>query len=525
MTIQDLTEEVVAPRRPLSGVWSPRKAKMQFPASSKSGEGDPLYRQYHFTPEGGGRRLGVYLRQDFERNPNPPVMVIAGGLGFGGPVAANGWRRYLKNWNPIIVDTRGTGISTPMADNQGWDTMGIVEDLIELQLFFGLREVGKIGYSFAGTLALLMAAELQRAGVKTPFVGALSPTFCQGDVEWCFDFERIASKMTGEQYERAQGIWDALVAPLKEGGIAVTPRNILDTYAKVFRCGNPNMFMDAFIRMRAWEYLPYGFLPDDYGVESVRRDMQRGLKPGKTLDDFLIALMKNEADLTEFLVDSEDKTVYQDLPECEIDARRAELRQATTLARNIQNEVGWTEGWRHNAGFDPNRGIAPHMAPLDALGRDVFVTLNRDDPLLPTGQAQQWRDALPESRIQMFDVAAHGTDSKAVRNALFEWVEEQRLRLCGPQTQDKRRAAVDNERAWQLDTRGAIDLSGADIGRAIALMLSTPRGDKDALFRQADSLNASCPDSLQQEVGMCPHFARLEMRRLFPMIRARLGLS
>ena len=528
MNITELTEEVVAPRRPISGAWSPRKAKMQFPPRSKSGEGDPVYRQYHYTPESGERQLGVFLRQDFATNPNPPVMIIAGGLGFGGPVAANGWRRYLKNWNPIIVDTRGSGISTPVADTGGFDTNAIIQELIELQLFFGLREVGKIGYSFAGTLALLMAAELNKVGMQTPFVGALSPTYCQGDIEWCFDFDRIASKMTPEQRQRAGQIWNDLIAPLEERNIEVSPQAILDTYSGLFRCGDPAIFMDAFIRMRAWEYLPYGFLPEDYSAETVRRDMERGLQDGKSLDDFLIALMNNEANIYEFFINSEDRSAYQGLPESEIDQRRAELRQAITLARNIQNEVGWTEGWRMNAGFDQAQGIGGLLSPLEESGENIFVTLNSGDPLLPSDQLAQWRQALPKARMNIFDVAAHGTDSEEVRASLFDWIEQQRVTLCGGEAQEQRRRAVDHERSWQLDMKGAVQLSGGDMARAIAIMLTSERGDPDALAAQAERIAPvsldDLPQYLNENFALCPNSVGLETRRLAPMIQSRLRL-
>lgn len=502
-----------------AGVWAPPKIKMSFPPRRQYSEAnsDPNYREYRFPLSGDEpRELGVYLREDFERNPYPPVIIITGGLGFSrGAATANGWKNYLKHWNPILIDTRGAGNSFPLGDPSATDVTKIVSDIIQIQLSLGLKEVGIIGYSFAGSLALLTADALTRNGYTVPFVAGISPTLCNGDQDWCFDYKAIGQTFgnSSAAFQR----WNDLVEPLARQGKEISTQTILETYATALRTNDTDIFLDAFVRMRKWEDAPYMHLPDDYSTADVRASLLSGMKDNKNLSDFIADLTAGRADLDLYFHDPE-AYVQDNLANdpTGVDRRRTDIRQARTLARYLGNIIIWTESWKNNCG-QPPQGITATLIALRAQNIKGLLTLNTGDPLVPPAQFAQWQSAWPEA-ARILTASGHGQVDTIVKNQLFDWLEDRRMELC-ESSAEQRQQWKDSNRIRQLDLNDAFRESAGQCELAAAAMALSRPGNRDDLtaairrIRESERPPAQCLQFADN-----PATAKLEYQRLLPFM-------
>lgn len=479
-----------------SGRWAPKKKKQQFPLSKRFAEQSsiPTYQELSF-PTKDGRSLGVYVSPNFKENPNPPIFVIVGGLGFGGPVPANNWRNYLGNWNPILIDPRGSGNSYPMADITGTENGKVLDDLEAVILSTGLREIPIAGYSYAGTLALMLADRLTDLGCSVPFVSAISPTMCDTDRDWCFDYSKIGPSFSDSVKNVARARWNALAEKLD--GISVTTDSVLHTYARLMRDPNPNAVLDAFVRMRLWEDAPYMHLNENFNVDSVRATLKKGLKVGKTPEDFIYGLSQKRISLDEFFKDP--KQVPAELKDSAIDEYRTATRDARTHARYIANIMVWTEAWLGNCGFESD-GLLPVLKKLQAKNIPALITQNTGDPLLPAGQMQRWLRAWPEA-VRALETSGHGLNSDIAKRALFAWTEEKRMALCGPAGVDDRLQRSEAEFWFRRDMGDALTLSAGSVDKASALMATTARGSREAL-NEAASCSLPALDAAQKREAL-----------------------
>lgn len=96
-----------------------------------------------------------------EESGNPdgiPVIVIHGGPGGG----CEDWYRQFfdaERFRIILLDQRGAGRSTPLAELEGNDTQALVEDLEKVRAFLGIDRWMLFGGSWGSTLSLAYAQE------------------------------------------------------------------------------------------------------------------------------------------------------------------------------------------------------------------------------------------------------------------------------------------------------------------------------------------------------------------------------
>jgi pimeloyl-ACP methyl ester carboxylesterase len=494
----------------VSGSWVPRKANLPFAPERKYTSESPgkKYNEFAFqTSTDPNRQLGLYLRDDFSRNDNPPIIVIVGGLGFGGPVPANKWRTYLNGWNPILIDTRGAGNSTPMADKETWKTDATVDDLIEIVQSFGLREVGIAGYSFAGTLAIKLAARMRECDMFPSFVLGISPTLASSDKEWCFDARAILATFDDNLRPMAERRWQNLVAPLVQNGSAPTPDDILGYYAFSFR--NPRQsaekFIEVFARMALWEDAPYQHLDEqDYTVNFIKKILSKGIRPGKSLDEFVACLIEGESSHLDFFYNPE-----QDLEKkikggsIDPETMRQDWRAALNLARRMSTIIGWIGSWDKNCGLDKTN-VLDTISDLQTSKVDMLLTFNSRDSLLPLDQRVAMAQYDP-AIVRLIDTHLHGHEDEAVKRQMFSWLEEKRLSLWkNPRNDDLRL----RNRVYELDLTEAVKRSNGDPIRAACIMALTEnqRGDREAIIQCAQMLGPDAEPRSQDQ--------RAELRRL-----------
>ena len=449
----------------MAGYWTPVSKKQVFAGRQSFTEAVNTnnlrtYREVQYKLSD-GRSLGMYVRPDFKDNRNPPILVIVGGLGFGGPVAANSWRPYLTNWNPILVDTRGAGNSAPLADPAAVDSNTILEDLEGIVAATGLKEIPILGYSFAGTLGLMLADRLTDAGMTVPFVGTMSPTMCDTDRDWCFDFNKIGQSFPDDAKADAWRRWEQLCALLPSGTDAA-PGEVLNVYTRMLRNPDPAVSLDAFVRMRMWEDAPYRHLDDSFTAASVAGTLQAWLKRGLCVEDYMKAVTTSRGGLDDYFNDPDMVRDEED---------RKQLRAARTLGRYIANMIVWTESWEANCGLGPE-GMLPTLKTLRQKGLPALITQNSGDALVPAGQAARWQSAWPEA-VQIIETQGHGVNSEVTREALFTWLEERRLAVCGPEATQERLARLQAEDSFKRDLGDAVK-ANKTVDAAVAVL---SRGD------------------------------------------------
>lgn len=508
----------------ISGQWSPRKATQQFPQAKqlKSAEQLSPYNRKsydeHRVSTSSGRSMGVYLRQDYTENPNPPIVVIVGGAGFGGTVPANSWHTYLENWNPILIDARGAGNSLPLGDKEAASIDGTTDDFLDVLAQFGISKAGIIGYSFAGTLALSLAGKMNGMGLPVPFVAGISPTMCKGDKEWCFQHDKISGTLRRDVSDIGQARWENLVELVNT---EATAENVLSTYSQLLRSEDTGMAIDASVRMNLWEDVPYLIFPENNFFDAINK----GLRPGKTLQDFYAELAKGNANLDDFFC-SEDEIENDNT---EIDSLRSQYRTSRYMARKLVHVLLWTEGWQSNFGFD-DQGLLPTLENLNASDTCGLITLNSGDPLLPAGQADDVKKTWPTA-AQTFEVEGHGLCAPSVCEKVHEWLDQQRLKYCGNDTNAlaSRKQLVQDQRSYSLDMnlilQGSEDIAGLQDTRlaTIALLISQ-RGNRDEILELCSSLPQMSPAQINDQLerkNISPQRLAFEEARLAYFIKGK----
>lgn len=459
----------------------------------------PAYQEFRVPVPSRGieQQIGVYIRaqdsvgKDGSRVANttvtnsPPVIVIVGGLGFGGPVPANGWRSYLPNWNPILVDSRGAGLSYPLGNLIDNTPNRVLDDIEMILTQTGLKEIGFVGYSYAGNLALKAAERAIKNGVNVPFVAATSPVLCTNDRDWCFDSMR--SQAQGASPQDINRAWTALTDRVTFQPGQKTADAVLETYDRLLnRNTNADDFLDAAVRMINWELRPYNC--PFYTMDSYKELLRRAsLIP---VNELLERAMRGEVDI---------KTMFKDITMAKSDEARAEINESHLALRRLANIKIWTNAWANNCWENPETGLLPTMTFLRNARVPALICINRQDPLLPVGQEKIWQTSWPEA-VRVFDVKGHGLADPLVERAFFSYLEQQRAALAKP----------DNARNVELRTSTRYretDLRDA-VGAVIARREEVSSADPLAIAAVAFMLS---PGS---EKGMVAQTANLIVDRL-----------
>lgn len=172
----------------------------------------------------GGERLSIFAREVVapgkEESDLPWLVFLQGGPGFGAPRpgGASGWiKRAIKDYRVLLLDQRGTGLSTPVLDEtimpigtpqqqadylKNFRADNIVRDaeLIRKQLI-GDKPWTVLGQSFGGfclTTYLSQAPEGLAAAILT---GGFAPLVDDPDEVYRRTYKRIIDK-NGEYYSR-----------------------------------------------------------------------------------------------------------------------------------------------------------------------------------------------------------------------------------------------------------------------------------------------------------------------------------
>lgn len=469
----------------VSGDWFARTAKLAVPSRQELNGDDENSMRYveDFYQAEDGMRLGVYQSMQAS-DEKPPVMVFVGGLGFGGPVPANSWRRYLKNWSPLLVDSRGSGRSVPFAATHQSEPDLCLNDFEDIQRLAGYQSMGYVGYSFAANYALWMAERSLRAGRKVPFVAVTSPVLCTGDRTWCFN--RLRNEYVGppEIQQRLQETWKEMIAPVDEAPFARVEDAVLNWYDQAL---NDNTsfpkFLDAFIRMANWEATPYNY--DLWEPEKVVADLKYAA--AIPFDLFVAKLMLGTLDLA---VDARQEEGIKDEDE------RSWLRESMRTVRYVANMKLWIRGWQKNCWLDEKTGILSTLKFLRERKVPALILLNREDPLLPESQAVVWQKAWPEA-VRVLDGSGHGLSSPQAQNMFFEFLETRRGRLANAD----RSRVLRQRNLWALKDLGqAVELLSSDVMAAVCFVVAEG-GSKAAMQKSASLVQDVLNDFMRDDVS------------------------
>ena len=175
----------------------------------------------------------------FEEAGNPngtPVIFLHGGPGVGlHPV----YRRFFDPaaWRIILLDQRGSGKSTPLAETQGNTPAHLVSDLEHLRMHLGIERWHVFGGSWGSTLALIYAVAYPERIISM----TLRSIFMlrQQEIDWY---------MHGIRHIRPEA-WEyftEIVPPERHG-------DLLQAYVDMLEDPNPSVHMEAAKRWCAYE--------------------------------------------------------------------------------------------------------------------------------------------------------------------------------------------------------------------------------------------------------------------------------